>query len=1349
MAWKSLIAVMLTVSVAASCGLDHRIDERVVDYVPGEPVAQLQAEAAAAVQERLLESLTGIDAAYTGDARFVVPPIPRQPLLGENVTAVTQAPHPAVTQTGYVPADEEGPDGTPGWYKRAQNGFTFYLKTLPEADLSQRWPSNVQVLWAGWRAGGALRGQSWWISGEVLSPTRMRGDWRFIVGDDAAKYAGTKYYGSYAYEHEPGREVVISFDGAMRLVNDKATRESYARFAYGYTNATETEAGSFYYGVGPAAVFYEAPAWKADRNPAGDAWTNDTQRPGLSFYKLWSGQTSTWLTYEGESHTCSTVPYAVHLRGLNVVSVGRTLQLSADAYNTCKERLPYRTLRWSSRNPGIAAVNDAGLVSGVATGVTDVTVNTGNAWALTSITVRELDLTPAKVGISDGASVQKGGKLQLSATAYNKYNEALAGVPIAWTSSNMQVARVDDTGLVTGRVDGTATIKAAAGGVARERAIRVYDPALVETVSLACPAARTVVSAPVQCTATGYSYTGTALGGAVFTWGSSNPAVLTVSPSGMVSPVAKGTANVTVSANGKQKQLAFTVYGQNDVANVVVASSNGATLRLGDAAFKLALTAKAYNAAGQEIPGVTFSWTSDAPTVAQVTAGPAGTSASVSAGASEGTTNIRATSPNATVGAFAVGNWDNRVSSIRILDASLSDVASVAMTYGAVFQLYVRAFNASNRELGFVTPAWTLPAGVSIDANGLLASASTPGSALTVMASVPKSGGGTATDTLAVTVYDAAKPVSLSSTCPGAYDLFAGATLDCQVTKYNAQNAPIAGAPVTWYVSNPALLTIVSQTDAGSPGSVQFRVPPTLTAGGAVTFKAFAACNGAPQAPAFGNCVVSAQGAVNARGTQDVNYVQIVSPASGTLVGYGDSVLLTAKAYDHQNPPQELPGVAFTYTRQSGTSFATPSAAGVVTATAEGNTYFQATANPGGVSSASFGYSLQGVDPARATVVTLHTIPAILPTLRPYQPFTVWAEATNGLGQAIASPVFNFTTGNTRLEVVSSAATTATLRFVRCDCANTATNSAAVTATYAGTGGGQASRTINVLNTVYNVVVNTPANALVPDSAPYAVNVSVTGFDGQAAPAGATVALQEPAASPAYDVSGLDLTNLVFQNGSSLSVNVYAQDASTACSRTVAWTFRIDPTPIVMTGAAAGSPGLANGYLAKELYYFATSGDFAKALAYATWATTGTTPERTYTNVTNQPLTALSGGYYGVAKISTGDVVTSRIGARVFGYVQAGASTLYLRTQAWERVRVRLGGITVIDDWATTGASSPRAVKLTGLPTGVWVPLEISGLMDAPQTANGQKLGHILWSTNGTAFFDAPSGIGASLAQDP
>lgn len=1361
---KSWRKVVLGVSLLSGCNIADKIQERIFVYVSGQVAAQLQAEAAVTVQERLLESLTGMDAEYQGDGKWVVIPIQAQPGLGENVTApsnvnvnIQAAPRfftaaTTVSQTFYVASAEPGPDGTTGWYTREYNGYVFYYKTQPFADLSQRWPANVQTLWAGWRGAGTsyLKGYTWWLKSEVVSATHVRGEWHFDIGADAAKYAGTRYAGTYDYERVPDERVNTTVTGAMKLVNGATTRESYTHYSYAFTNASNVEAGRFYFGVGPAAAFETLPAWAAGQNPAGDEWTNDTQRPGLYQYQTWVDQAVSWWKYDGTSEVCSTQPAYLTVRGGGTVTAGKTLQLSAEAYNACNDRLKYRTITWASSNLDVATVSDAGLVSALAPGEAQMSASAGEAKASVGVTVRELDKKPAKVVISGGTSVQRGATLKLSATVYNKNNEPLEGVAVAWSSLNPAVAGVDAQGVVSGVADGSATIRATAGTVTGDVSMRVYDPAVVTSVSLYCPANRTVMgAAAVPCSATGYNYAGQSLTGTVFTWSSNNTAVLTVDSNGNVTPVAKGTATVTAGVNGKQQQITFVVYNQNDVSYVVVASANGSSLRIGDASFKLALTAKAYNYLGDEIPGVSFSWSSDNPAIAQATAGSPNAGAEVAAGASEGNTTIRAITPTSVVGTFTVGTWDNRVSSVQIVNAAFNSVSSIYMSFNANYQLYVRAYNANNRLIGYVTPTWTVPAGLAIDANGKLTAGAT---ALTdtLEAAVPKGdGSGNAVDTLSVTVYDALKPTSLYNNCTSTYNIYAGGTQNCSVTSYNAQSNTIAGNPVTWYVSDPTRLTITSQNDTGSPGTVQFRVPPGLASGGSVTFTAVTACNGAPAAPGFANCVVSGQGTVNARGTQDINYVSIVSPASGTKVGVGNSTVLVAKAYDYQSTPQELSGLSFTFTRQSGTSFNAPNASGAVTAAAEGTTYFQATANPGGIASSSFGFYLQGVDPAKATVVNLTSLPAVVPTLRPYQTFTVWAAATNGLGQPIAGATFNFSTSNSRLEIMASTATTATLRFIRCDCANSATNSAVVYATYTGTGGAQSSRTVNVLNPVYTIAIAAPSYSLVPEGAPYTIDATVTGYDSQPAPMLSTVVLQENGTQAAYDVAGLDLVNLVYLNGNALAVNIYAEDASTASSRTATWYFYVDPAPQSMAGAASGSPALANGYLAKELYFFGSAADFAKAVSYATWATTGVIPERTYTATTLQQLQDYSSGYYGLRKLSTGEIVTSRIGVRFYGYVQLTGATLYLRTQSWERVRVTLGGVAVLTEWGTTGALSERAVKLTNLPTSTWLPLEIEGLMDAAQSTYNQKLGAIAWSTNGTSYYDTPASVGATLAQDP
>src|SRR5205814_332451 len=74
-------------------------------------------------------------------------------------------------------------------------------------------------------------------------------------------------------------------------------------------------------------------------------------------------------------------------------------------------------------------------------------------------------------------------------------------------------------------------------------------PVVAVTVNPA--SASLTVSATAQLTATPKDSNGTALSGRAVTWASNNPAVATVSPSGLVTGVAAGSATITATSEGK------------------------------------------------------------------------------------------------------------------------------------------------------------------------------------------------------------------------------------------------------------------------------------------------------------------------------------------------------------------------------------------------------------------------------------------------------------------------------------------------------------------------------------------------------------------------------------------------------------------------------------------------------------------------------------------------------------------------------------------------------------------------------------------------------------------------------
>lgn len=114
-------------------------------------------------------------------------------------------------------------------------------------------------------------------------------------------------------------------------------------------------------------------------------------------------------------------------------------------------------ITWSSNNSTIASVSTTGVVTAKTNGNTTITATSvGGLTSTINVIVKDIDVTGVTVS-PDEAEISIGSTKQLTATVspYNATNQN-----VTWSSTNSAVASVDNTGLVTARAAGTATIKA-------------------------------------------------------------------------------------------------------------------------------------------------------------------------------------------------------------------------------------------------------------------------------------------------------------------------------------------------------------------------------------------------------------------------------------------------------------------------------------------------------------------------------------------------------------------------------------------------------------------------------------------------------------------------------------------------------------------------------------------------------------------------------------------------------------------------------------------------------------------------------------------------------------------------
>ena len=146
------------------------------------------------------------------------------------------------------------------------------------------------------------------------------------------------------------------------------------------------------------------------------------------------------------------------------VAVGQTLQLTATPRDAAGNALAGRTITWSSSNAGIATVTATGLVVGVANGQATITAAAEGRSATAAITVSSTPVASVSV-TPNGATLQPGATLQLSALTRDAGGSVLSGRAVSWTTSAAGIASVSATGLVTAVAAGTATITATSENV--------------------------------------------------------------------------------------------------------------------------------------------------------------------------------------------------------------------------------------------------------------------------------------------------------------------------------------------------------------------------------------------------------------------------------------------------------------------------------------------------------------------------------------------------------------------------------------------------------------------------------------------------------------------------------------------------------------------------------------------------------------------------------------------------------------------------------------------------------------------------------------------------------------------
>jgi alpha-tubulin suppressor-like RCC1 family protein/subtilisin family serine protease len=239
---------------------------------------------------------------------------------------------------------------------------------------------------------------------------------------------------------------------------------------------------------------------------------------------------------------------------------GATLQLKAIISPT---KATNKTVNWLSSDPNIASVDQNGVVTPKFEGKATITVTTEDGGYTASTEVSVIEIIPA-TGVSlniESLELSKGQQGSINATVKP---ENSTDKRVKWSSSDESIAKVDESGIVTGISNGRATITVTTldGGFTASANVIVLIP--VDGIKLDQEFLRMVMGdTPIKMNPIILTENAT---NTSVKWDSSNENVVKVSEDGYITPTGIGTAKITVtSEQGNYSASSIVTVWENQV----------------------------------------------------------------------------------------------------------------------------------------------------------------------------------------------------------------------------------------------------------------------------------------------------------------------------------------------------------------------------------------------------------------------------------------------------------------------------------------------------------------------------------------------------------------------------------------------------------------------------------------------------------------------------------------------------------------------------------------------------------------------------------------------------------------
>lgn len=310
---------------------------------------------------------------------------------------------------------------------------------------------------------------------------------------------------------------------------------------------------------------------------------------------------------EREVASVQVTPVAVSVR------VNRTTPLLARALDADGGILADRPIIWTTSNAAVATINAQGVISAVAPGAATITATSAGRSGQAAVTVTPEPV--ATVTITPGRdTLAVGTNRALTATLRDADGAVLTGRPVAWSVSNPEIASVSSQGVVTALAPGSVAVVGVSEGRVGQATIVVLAR-LANAITLTPGTSTLEVGGTVTLITQVTDPLGNVLPGRVVVYSSDNLAVAAVTSQGVVTALARGTARITATSDGRSTSAIVTVIDV-PVATVQILPA-AADVPLNTAR---ALSVQARSASGVVLSDRMVTWTSGAPSIATVNA---------------------------------------------------------------------------------------------------------------------------------------------------------------------------------------------------------------------------------------------------------------------------------------------------------------------------------------------------------------------------------------------------------------------------------------------------------------------------------------------------------------------------------------------------------------------------------------------------------------------------------------------------------------------------------------------------------------------------------------------------------